>query len=117
MFKVTRKYISNKFDEFNRDLFNGEIRKTHLVVGNNECFLGQFRPKTWTIEISKYWERTEAQYLNTLLHEMAHVYVRQKYGHLVMPHGDEWKSMVEVIGKKTNAAYGAITEKETKISK
>lgn len=34
-----------------------------------------------------------------------------------MPHGDEWKSVVEVIGKKTNAVYGAITEKEAKISK
>lgn len=108
MIKITKKLLSEWFDEVNKEFFNNELRKTNFVITHNRGHFGQFRPRTWTIEISTYWVRSERDYINTLIHECSHCYVRQKYGIYAQEHGYEWKEVADRINKQMCGKYGVI---------
>ena len=108
MIKITKELLSEWFDEVNKEFFNNELRKTDFVITHNKGRFGQFRPRTWTIEISTHWIRTERDYMNTLIHECCHCYVRQKYGYRVQSHGYEWKDIADRINRQMCGKYGTI---------
>lgn len=108
MIKITKELLSEWFDKVNKEFFNNELRKTDFVISHNKGRFGQFRPRTWTIEISTYWIRTERDYMNTLIHECCHCYVRQKYGYRVQSHGYEWKEVAARINRQMCGKYGTI---------
>ena len=108
MIKITKELLSEWFDKVNKEFFNNELRKTDFVISHNKGRFGQFRPRTWTIEISTYWIRTERDYMNTLIHECCHCYVRQKYGYRVQSHGYEWKDIADRINRQMCGKYGTI---------
>lgn len=108
MIKITQALLDEKFNEFNKKYFNGEVKKTSFVISHNRSRFGQFRPRTWTIEISTAWVRSERDYWNTLLHEMIHALVRQRHGVYAQSHGYEWKEIASDITRKTNGQYGVI---------
>lgn len=108
MIKITKELLSEWFDEVNKEFFNNELRKTNFVISHNSRYFGQFRPRTWTIEISTHWIRTERDYMNTLIHECCHCYVRQKYGIYAQEHGYEWKDIADRINRQMCGKYGTI---------
>ena len=108
MIKITKGLLSRWFDEVNNEFFNNELRKPDFVITHNRGYFGQFRPRTWTIEISIYWIRSERDYMNTLIHECCHCYVRQKYGYRVQSHGYEWKEVADRINRQMCGKYGTI---------
>ena len=108
MIKITKELLSEWFDKVNKEFFNNELRKTDFVISHNKGRFGQFRPRTWTIEISTYWIRTERDYMNTFIHECCHCYVRQKYGYRVQSHGYEWKEVADRINRQMRGKYGTI---------
>lgn len=108
MIKITKELLGEWFDKFNNEFFNGELRKTNFVISHNTGRFGQFRPRTWTIEISTHWVRSERDYANTLIHEMTHVMVRQTYGYRVQSHGYEWKEIANRINRQMCGKYGTI---------
>ena len=108
MIKITKKLLSEWFDKINNEFFNNELKKTNFMISHNRGRFGQFRPRTWTIEISTYWIRTERDYMNTLIHECCHCYVRQKYGYRVQSHGYEWKEVADRINRQMSGKYGTI---------
>ena len=108
MIKITKELLSEWFDEVNKEFFNNELRKTNFVITHNKGHFGQFRPRTWTIEISTYWVRSERDYINTLIHECSHCYVRQKYGIYAQSHGYEWKEVADRINRQMRGKYGPI---------
>lgn len=107
MIKITKELLSRWFDKINKEFFNNELKKTNFVISHNGHF-GQFRPHTWTIEISTYWVRSERDYINTLIHECCHCYVSQKYGNRVQSHGYEWKEVADRINRQMCGKYGTI---------
>lgn len=96
------------FDKINEEFFNNELKKTNFIISNHTGRFGQFRPRTWTIEISTYWVRSERDYMNTLIHECCHCYVRQTYGPRVQSHGYEWKEVAGRINRQMRGKYGTI---------
>ena len=108
MIKITKELLSRWFDEVNNEFFNNELRKPDFVITHNRGHFGQFRPRTWTIEISTYWVRSERDYINTLIHECSHCYVRQKYGIYAQSHGYEWKEVADRINRQMCGKYGTI---------
>lgn len=108
MIKITKELLTEWFNEFNNEFFNGEISTPTYVITHNRSRFGQFRPRTWVIEISTAWVRSERDYKNTFIHEMAHAYVRQKYGRFAQSHGYEWKSIANKINSMTCGKYGTI---------
>ena len=108
MIKITKELLSRWFDKVNNEFFNNELRKPDFVITHNRGYFGQFRPSTWTIDISIYWIRSERDYMNTLIHECCHCYVRQKYGSHVQSHGYEWKKVADRINRQMCGKYGII---------
>ena len=83
------------FDEFNTQVFNGELFPVRIVFNNTRRQLGQFywgNGRGVGIKISLFYDRTEDQYRNTLLHEMCHLYCYYM-GWYREGHGPRWKSI------------------------
>lgn len=109
MIKITKELLSSWFKEANEKYFNNEIEiEPNYVISKNTSRFGQFRPKTWTIEISTAYINSERNYRNTFLHELCHLYVRQKYGAYVQSHGYEWKEIADKVTLLTEGKYGTI---------
>ena len=98
--------IQTWFDQFNTQVFNGELPRVRISFTNTRRQLGQFywgRGRGEGIKISLFWDRTEDQYRNTVLHEMCHLYCYMQ-GWMREGHGPRWKSIArhatEVTGLK-----------------
>ena len=109
MITITKELLSDWFKKFNRLYFNGEIkREPSYIITNHKSDYGQFSPSTWAIKISTAFVRSERNYINTFLHEMCHLYVREKYGSHVQAHGYEWKEIANAVTRRTEGKYGVI---------
>ena len=82
--KLTISYIESAFNKYNALYFNGVLRRPSFKITNSKCRLGTlatrvspFGTKVHTLSISKYYDRTEKQYDNTIIHEMIHLYISQ----------------------------------------
>lgn len=98
--------VQTWFDQFNQQVFNGELFPVRIVFNNTRRMLGQFfwgGGRGVGIKISLFYDRTEDQYRNTLLHEMCHLYCYHK-GWYREGHGSRWKDIAkyatEVSGLK-----------------
>ena len=81
--------------------------KVHLTITRErKSILGNYRSRvsdknhriTVNGNLNKY------SFLITLLHELAHLLVHEKYGHKILPHGVQWKNeyakILSVFGKE-----------------
>ena len=83
------------FEEFNKKVFDGKLPKVPIKFNNTYRQLGQFYwgpTRGMGIKISLFYDRTEEQYRNCLLHEMCHLYC-YKQGWIHEGHGDRWKAI------------------------
>ena len=83
------------FDEFNKAVFEDKLPKVPIKFTNTYRQLGQFfwgNGRGMGIKISLYYDRTEEQYRNCLLHEMCHLYC-YKQGWTREGHGPRWKAI------------------------
>ena len=83
------------FREFNKSVFNNELPLVPIKFNNTRTQLGQFywgRGRGVGIKISLFYDRTQEQYRNCLLHEMCHLYCYHK-GWLHEGHGSRWKAI------------------------
>ena len=95
--KPTITKMQNWFDEFNDVVFKGELPKVPIKFNNTYRQLGQFywgAGRGIGIKISLYYDRTEEQYRNCLLHEMCHLYCYHK-GWVHEGHGPRWKAIAD----------------------
>ena len=81
---ITINYLSEKFDKYNNLYFKGELIKPKFEINNAKRALGCYVSNRYksirefsVIKISKYYERTEHDIDNTLIHEMIHLYQHQ----------------------------------------
>ena len=99
--KLTIGYIEKKFELYNKLYFNNYIKyKPKFKISHSKCRLGLFccrfnlisrMPSEFEISVSDYYDRTEKQYDNTIIHEMIHMYLAIKYKRN-MKHGYEFKA-------------------------
>ena len=91
------------FDEFNHSVFNDTLPNVKISFNNTRHHLGQFYcggGRGIGIKISLFWDRTEEQYRNCLLHEMCHLYCYNK-GWLKERHGRRWQDIAAYAYRKT----------------
>lgn len=82
---LTIAYIEQKFDLYNDLYFNGELMTPNFEITNRKNQLGCLQGKylyhngrmSYTLKVSRYYDRTEKQYDNTIIHEMIHLYIAQ----------------------------------------
>ena len=94
--KPTLSLMNKWFDEFNKSVFDNKLPRVPIKFNNTYRQLGQFYWRnggvTLGIKISLFYDRTETQYRNTLLHEMCHLYCF-KQGWRNEGHGARWQSI------------------------
>lgn len=95
--KPTLSQMNKWFEEFNLTVFNGKLPKVPIKFNNTYRQLGQFYwgpTRGIGIKISLFYDRTEEQYRNCLLHEMCHLYC-YKQGWYNEGHGRRWKAIAD----------------------
>lgn len=101
--KPTIAQMAAWFDEFNNSVFNGELPQVKITFNNTRRQLGQFywgAGRGLGIKISLFWDRTEDQYRNSLLHEMCHLYCFNR-GWFREGHGIRWKRITDYASRQT----------------
>ena len=92
---ITIQYLKEMFDWFNQEHFDGGLEKPMFEITHVKYYLGQYHYKynLWTdglaesvIRISDYFDRSEEDICNTLIHEMIHLYIRQNRIQDTRPH-------------------------------
>ncbi|MDE6257314.1 MAG: SprT-like domain-containing protein [Muribaculaceae bacterium] len=112
--KATIKYVENKFDEFNRQMFGGRLPKLPVRMSDAVTFLGMCVAKVRTLpdgrkehfdfelRVSLRHDIPERDLEDVIIHEMIHYFIM--YNELTdsSPHGELFKAMMHSI----NRTYG-----------
>lgn len=103
--EITINYLIDKFDEYNRLYFNNELYHPTFKINKSSKVLGSMQTvkfcgsKFFTLTISKYYDRSEREYDETLIHEMIHQYIGQKNMTDSSSHGYIFKREMNRINK------------------
>ena len=120
---ITIKEIGEQFDKWNKTIFNNELPVPAFELMQTKRMLGQFKWQRishdqlgYTIRISTFYDRPMASYIDTIVHEMLHYYIKFKGIKDTSSHGREWKRMAAKISSKygltitrTNPAGGGVS--------
>ena len=109
--KITTDVLAEYFQQFNRDYFGDGLPLPRLVLSHSRTRLGSFSCKskmTWrgrkltdlTIRISTYYNMTEWQMQNVLLHEMIHYSIAYTGLKDTSAHGVVFRGMMDNLNRK-----------------
>jgi len=121
---ITINEIKEQFNKWNKTIFNDELPVPSFELMQTKSLLGQFKWQRigyvgvgYTIRISTFFDRPFESYVNTIVHEMLHYYIKYKDIKDTSSHGREWKRMAAEINRKhglnikrTNPAGGGVSE-------
>ncbi len=110
-FVIDETWLHASFDTFNRLYFNNALPCPRLSLSQSRTRLGSMSCKhklTWkgyrsyhfAIHVSTYYDQTERQYQNVLLHEMIHYYIAYKGIVDTSPHGKVFRQMMKNLNEK-----------------
>lgn len=110
---LTTDTLRTWFRQFNDDYFGGGLPMPHLALSKARTRLGTMACKCtrhllrrvysdFTIRISTYYDCTEREYQETLLHEMIHYYITYNHIHDTSSHGPVFREMMH----RLNRQYG-----------
>jgi len=131
---ITTDILAIYFDKFNKAYFDGKLPVPRFAVTNSRTILGQFictrerrkilRPSVctgFTIKVSRYYDITERDYHNILLHEMIHYHIAYHGMRDTSPHGVLFKRMMNTLNShgwhitvSTNTRQWAVAEANRK---
>lgn len=101
--------IRNQFDKWNETIFNNELPVPAFELMQTKSLLGQFKWRKiagdkmgYTIRISVFYDRPLDAYIDTIVHEMLHYYIKYKGIKDTSSHGRVWKRMAAEISNKYN---------------
>lgn len=108
---IDEAWLHASFDTFNRLYFDNALPRPRLSLSQSRTRLGSMSCKhklTWrgyksyqyAIHVSTYYNQTERQYQNVLLHEMIHYYIAYKGIVDTSPHGKIFRQMMKNLNEK-----------------
>ena len=109
--QVSIEWIEKWFTVFNKDYFGGKLPLPDLALSKSKTRLGSMSCKHVTrfgrtkvydfaIRISNYYDMTERQFQNVLLHEMIHYSIAYTGLKDTAPHGVVFRGMADAMNKK-----------------
>ena len=125
---ITLEEIKKEFANWNEKAFNGELPTPAFELTKTKSFHGQYCYRPYNIRdkhkirISVFYDRPYMWYMNTLVHEMIHYWVRLK-GIRDRSHGMAWQNKAAEINRKfpelmgisrCNAAHGEVSSEVVK---
>lgn len=106
---ITRELSIKLFNEWNKKAFGNKLPTPSFEIMTTKSVLGQFRWRKisdnemgYTIRMSNYFDRPYEDFVDTMVHEMLHFYIRYNKIKDTSSHGREWKS----LAAKFNEKYG-----------
>ena len=109
---LTLEFLNQKFDELNELCFGGALPKVSIRLSKARTYLGQLgfkrkRPlfgKTqyydFVLRISTRLEQTEEEIIDTLLHEMIHLYIASHQLKDSSSHGPVFRKMMNDLNQR-----------------
>ena len=104
---ITIKEIESQFDKWNKIIFNNELPRPTFEITQTKSFLGQFQWRIigfdrvgYKIRISNFFDRPMELFIDTIVHEMLHYYIKYKGIKDTSSHGRIWKEKAAEISKK-----------------
>jgi len=105
------KYIEDKFDYYNKLCFDGQLPRPPISLNMRRGSLGFTRTYTYLdrsgvlhqdykIEISIRFDLPEYEYIDTIVHEMIHYYIRYNHIEDDSLHGRVFKAKMQEITQK-----------------
>lgn len=120
---ITIPEIKEQFDKWNGIIFNNELPTPTFELMHTKSLLGQFCPRkvmgeyAYKIRISTFYDRPFEYYVDTIVHEMLHFWIKFKGIKDTSSHGREWKKYAAQISRKygltitrTNPAGGGVCQ-------
>lgn len=116
---ITKKWLVEHYNKYNEEIFHGQLPSLQrsenqtcdfdLAINNTRNTLGLFcmekKPSQdlkLTIKVSNYFDRSESDYIDTLVHEMIHCYLDYNGIRDTSAHGVEFRRFMNII----NQNYG-----------
>lgn len=107
---LTTSFLAEQFNIINEKFFGGKLLTPRFEITNVKSYLGQYH---WVyshderiffdsvIRISKMYDRSDADIVNTLAHEMIHLYIRQnKIKDTRTHHGEVFYSIADRLNRE-----------------
>lgn len=110
--KVTIPYIEQKFDEFNRQMFAGQLPPLPIELSNAKTFLGmcvyqhrrlpngKVEHYNFRLRINTRIEVTEQEMEDTIIHEMIHYYIGVNHLKDSSSHGTLFRRIMQGINER-----------------
>ncbi len=100
--KITIEFLQNNFNALNELYFYNELKMPKFEITHVKSYLGQYHYKRdifgelveSIIRISDMYDRSEKDIINTLAHEMIHLYIRQNNIRDTRPHHGKIFNMI-----------------------
>ncbi|MDE5791464.1 MAG: SprT-like domain-containing protein [Muribaculaceae bacterium] len=112
--KASIRYVEQKFDEFNRQMFGGKLPKLPVRMSDAVTFLGMCVAKVrnlpdgrrqhhdFELRVSLRHDIPERDLEDVIIHEMIHYFIMYNELNDTAPHGELFKAMMRSI----NRTYG-----------
>ncbi len=109
---ATIPYIQQKFEEFNRQLFAGQLPMPRICLSDAKSFLGMCRFKRhrradgtvenfdFSLRINRRIEMTEEVLEDTIIHEMIHYYIAYNQLKDTSSHGPLFRGLMEGVNER-----------------
>lgn len=122
---VTLEFLNQKFDELNELCFSGELPQVTIRLSKARTYLGQLGFKRrhplfgktqyydFVLRISTRLEQTEEEIIDTLLHEMIHLYITSRQLKDSSSHGKIFRQMMNDLNQRFGR-HIAISHRKTK---
>lgn len=100
--QATTDFLYQVFDTYNKRCFNSQLKRPRIVLYNAKRQLGQFSlaSSTPTIKVSNYYDRSEADYIDTMVHEMIHYYIASSHQRDTSAHGQLFRTLMKKINEQ-----------------
>ena len=100
--QATTDFLYQVFDTYNKRCFNSQLKHPRIILYNAKRQLGQFSQTgpTPTIKVSNYYDRSEADYIDTMVHEMIHYYIASNHLQDNCAHGKLFRTLMKKINEQ-----------------
>lgn len=98
--QLTETKLKEIFNEWNEKAFEGKLPTPNFKLTTTKRILGSYTLSKRLISISVFYDHTENEFVNTIVHEMLHYYIHYFRIKDTSVHGRVWKRMANDLNKR-----------------
>lgn len=105
--KATLEFLENRFERFNRDIFNGQLPRPSMHISPARSFMGQFKAErhtsllrkseTYHLTLSNRYDLEERTLEDVVIHEMIHFLIHYRRIKDLTSHGPQFRKLMNEV--------------------